>query len=165
MILEAATDESPETRELLRAKLAGRNEVMDAMIASLEDHLAVPLQEAQAVYRALAASGVYRELVYESGWTPNTSSDGWPTPSTGTSSAPPPLPSESRTMYRIRTQPAFDHDAADAEGEARLPDPRAGADGHERPTVTPVPARNRTILVPDAAGWVLRSGYACARPV
>ena len=70
MIFEAATDESPETRELLRAKLAGRNEVMDAMIASLEDHLAVPLPEAQAVYRALAASGVYRELVYESGWTP-----------------------------------------------------------------------------------------------
>jgi hypothetical protein len=51
-------------------KLAGRNEVMDAMIASLDGHLAVPLSEAQAVYRALAASGVYRELVYESGWTP-----------------------------------------------------------------------------------------------
>ena len=70
MIFEAATDESPETRELLRAKLAGRNEVMDAMIASLDGHLAVPLPEAQAVYRALAASGVYRELVHESGWTP-----------------------------------------------------------------------------------------------
>jgi hypothetical protein len=69
MILDAATDDSPETRELLRAKLAGRNEVMDAMIASLDGHLAVPLPEAQAVYRALAASGVYRELVYESGWT------------------------------------------------------------------------------------------------
>ena len=70
MIFEAATDESPETRELLQAKLAGRNEVMDAMIASLDGHLAVPLPEAQAVYRALAASGVYRELVHESGWTP-----------------------------------------------------------------------------------------------
>lgn len=69
MIFEAATDESPETRELLRAKLAGRNEVMDAMIASLDGHLAVPVAEAQAVYRALAASGVYRELVEESGWT------------------------------------------------------------------------------------------------
>jgi len=69
IIFEAATDESPETRDLLRAKLAGRNEVMDAMIASLDDHLAVPVAEAQAVYRALAASGVYRELVYDSGWT------------------------------------------------------------------------------------------------
>lgn len=70
MIFEAATDESPETRELLRAKLAGRNEVMDAMIASLQPHLRVPVPEAQAVYRALAASGVYRELVEESGWSP-----------------------------------------------------------------------------------------------
>jgi AcrR family transcriptional regulator len=70
MIFEAATDESPETRALLRSKLAGRNQVMDAMIASLEDHLTVPLPEAQAVYRALAAPGFYRELVEESGWTP-----------------------------------------------------------------------------------------------
>lgn len=70
MIFEAATDESPETRALLRAKLAGRNEVMDAMIASLGEHLRVPLPEAQAVFRALAAPGVYRELVDESGWTP-----------------------------------------------------------------------------------------------
>ena len=69
MIFEAATDESPETRALLRSKLAGRNEVMDAMIASLESQLRVPLREAQAVYRALAAPGVYRELVEESGWT------------------------------------------------------------------------------------------------
>ena len=70
MIFEAATDESPETRALLRSKLAGRNEVMDAMIASLGTHLDVPVPEAQAVYRALAAPGVYRELVEESGWTP-----------------------------------------------------------------------------------------------
>lgn len=70
MIFEAATDESPETRALLRSKLAGRNEVMDAMIASLADHLRVPLPDAQAIYRALAAPGVYRELVDESGWTP-----------------------------------------------------------------------------------------------
>lgn len=70
MIFEAATDESPETRALLRTKLAGRNEVMDAMIASLGEHLRVPVPEAQAVYRALAAPGVYRELVDESGWTP-----------------------------------------------------------------------------------------------
>jgi AcrR family transcriptional regulator len=70
-IFEAAIDESPETRALLRSKLAGRNEVMDAMIASLGDHLRVPLPEAQAVYRAFAAPGVYRELVDESGWTPD----------------------------------------------------------------------------------------------
>ena len=70
MIFEAATDESPETRELLRSKLAGRNQVMDAMIASLKDELTIPLAEAQAVFRALAAPGVYRELVAESGWQP-----------------------------------------------------------------------------------------------
>jgi AcrR family transcriptional regulator len=71
LIFEAATDESPETRALLRAKLAGRNEVMDAIVASLDGHLAVPLPQAQAMYRALAAPGVYRELVEESGWTPD----------------------------------------------------------------------------------------------
>lgn len=70
VIFEAATDESPETRALLRSKLAGRNEVMDAMIASLHGQLAVPLAQAQAIYRALAAPGVYRELVQESGWPP-----------------------------------------------------------------------------------------------
>jgi AcrR family transcriptional regulator len=70
LIFEAATDESPETRALLRAKLAGRNEVMDAIIASLDGHLTVSVPEAQAMYRALAAPGVYRELVEESGWTP-----------------------------------------------------------------------------------------------
>ncbi len=69
MIFEAATDESPETRALLRGKLAGRNQAMDAMVASLEGHLRVSVREAQAVYRALAAPGVYRELVEESGWT------------------------------------------------------------------------------------------------
>ena len=70
LIFEAATDESPETRALLRSKLAGRNEVMDAMIASLDGHLAVPVSHAQAMYRALAVPGVYRELVEESGWSP-----------------------------------------------------------------------------------------------
>ena len=70
LIFEAATDESPETRALLRSKLAGRNEVMDAMIASLDGHLQVSVAEGQAVYRALAAPGVYRELVEESHWTP-----------------------------------------------------------------------------------------------
>ena len=71
LIFEAATDESPETRELLRSKLAGRNQVMDAMIASLDGHLQLPVRDAQAIYRALAAPGVYRELVEESGWTPD----------------------------------------------------------------------------------------------
>lgn len=37
--------------------------------ASLETHPRVPVRDAQAVYRALAAPGVYRELVEESGWT------------------------------------------------------------------------------------------------
>lgn len=69
MIFEAATDESPETRALLRSKLAGRNEVMDAMIASLDGHMRGSVTAAQAVFRALAAPGVYRELVEESGWT------------------------------------------------------------------------------------------------
>ena len=70
LIFEAATDESPETKALLRSKLAGRNQVMDAMIASLEGRLRIPLKQAQAIYRALAAPGVYQELVDESGWTP-----------------------------------------------------------------------------------------------
>jgi AcrR family transcriptional regulator len=70
LISEAATDESPETRALLRSKLAGRNDVMNAMIASLEGHLAVPVPAAQAMCRALAAPGVYRELVEASGWPP-----------------------------------------------------------------------------------------------
>lgn len=70
-IFEGATDESPETRALLRSKLAGRNQAMDAMIASLKDDLRIPVREAQAVYRALAAPGVYRELVEESSWTPH----------------------------------------------------------------------------------------------
>jgi AcrR family transcriptional regulator len=69
LIFEAATDESAETRALLRSKLAGRNEVMDAIIGSMKGDLDVPLNQAQAIYRALAAPGVYRELVTESGWT------------------------------------------------------------------------------------------------
>ena len=71
LIFEAATDESAETKALLRSKLAGRNQVMDAMSASLKDTLRVPLKQAQAVFRALAAPGVYQELVDESGWTPD----------------------------------------------------------------------------------------------
>lgn len=68
VIFEAATDESPETRALLRAKLAGRNDVMNQMIASLEPLPQVSVAEAQAVFRALAAPGVYQELVADSGW-------------------------------------------------------------------------------------------------
>ncbi len=41
---------------------------MNAMVASITDHLVMPLGAAQAVYRALAAVGVYQELVVESGW-------------------------------------------------------------------------------------------------
>lgn len=68
LIFEAATDESAETRQLLRSKLAGRNHAMDAMIASLEPELRVPVAEGQAVFRALAAPGVYQELVALSSW-------------------------------------------------------------------------------------------------
>jgi len=67
-IFDAAMDESPETRALLRSKLAGRNQAMDAMIGSLKGHLRLPVRQAQAVFRALASPGVYRELVEESGW-------------------------------------------------------------------------------------------------
>ena len=44
--------------------------VMDSLIASVEAELAVPLGEAQSVFRAMAASGVYQELVVESEWSP-----------------------------------------------------------------------------------------------
>jgi AcrR family transcriptional regulator len=74
-IFEAATDESPETRALLRSKLAGRNEVMDAMIASLAGHLGAPVGEVQAVFRALASPGVYQELVVDCGWSPERLAD------------------------------------------------------------------------------------------
>lgn len=68
LIFEAATDESAETRQLLRSKLAGRNHAMDAMIASLGPELRVSVAEGQAVFRALAAPGVYQELVAQSSW-------------------------------------------------------------------------------------------------
>jgi AcrR family transcriptional regulator len=70
-LFAAASDDDAETRALLRGKLAGRNQVMDAMIASLDGHLNVPVAEAQATFRALAATEVYGELVAESGWTPD----------------------------------------------------------------------------------------------
>lgn len=67
-ILDAAADEDAETQALLRSKLRGRNRVMDGLIASVEDALVLPLAEAQSIYRAYAAAGVYRELVVDSGW-------------------------------------------------------------------------------------------------
>ncbi|MBX3196306.1 MAG: helix-turn-helix transcriptional regulator [Microbacteriaceae bacterium] len=68
IVLESASDESPETQQLLRAKLAGRDRVMNDFIRSLGPALAVPTAEAQALFRALAAPGVYRELVEHAGW-------------------------------------------------------------------------------------------------
>jgi AcrR family transcriptional regulator len=67
-ILESAEDEGPATRELLAAKLAGRDSVMDRFIASLASDLVVSEADASAMYRALAAPGVYRELVERAGW-------------------------------------------------------------------------------------------------
>lgn len=71
LIFDGAMDADAETRDLLRDKLAGRNHVMDAMIASLGEHLRVPVTDAQATFRAFAASGVYRELVADHGWSPD----------------------------------------------------------------------------------------------
>lgn len=70
-ILEAAADEGDETRTVLRSKLADRNAAMDSIVASLDGRLHRPTPEAQAIFRAYAAPGVYRELVVESGWTPD----------------------------------------------------------------------------------------------
>ena len=69
-VLDSAVDEDGQTRRLLRAKLAGRNRVMDAMMASVQELLRVPLAEAQALFRAMAAPGVYQSLVVEAGWSP-----------------------------------------------------------------------------------------------
>lgn len=68
VLFDAAQAEDPETRAMLRAKLDGRNHVQNLIVASLGDSLIVPLGTAQAIYRALAATGVYQELVVESGW-------------------------------------------------------------------------------------------------
>lgn len=75
-ILDAAMDEDAETRDLLRSKLRGRNRVMDGLIASVAPHLGVSLADAQSVFRAYAAPGVYGELVGESGW-PVDRFEGW----------------------------------------------------------------------------------------
>jgi AcrR family transcriptional regulator len=69
-ILDSAMDEDAETQALLRSKLRGRNGVMDELIASVGPDLAVGVADAQAIYRAYAATGVYGELVEGSGWMP-----------------------------------------------------------------------------------------------
>ena len=69
-ILDAASDEDSETQALLRSKLRGRNRMMNQLIASVEDRLRVPLPDAQAIFRAFGATGVYGELVVEVGWPP-----------------------------------------------------------------------------------------------
>lgn len=69
VLFEAASAEDPQTRAMLRAKLEGRNHVQNLIIDSVREHLILPLPAAQAIYRALAAVGVYQELVVESGWT------------------------------------------------------------------------------------------------
>jgi AcrR family transcriptional regulator len=70
-ILDSASDEDPATRKMLRAKLAGRNHVMDAMVASAADVLTVPVAQGQALFRAMAAPGVYEALVVDAGWSPD----------------------------------------------------------------------------------------------
>ena len=69
VLFEAASAEDPQTRAMLRAKLEGRNHVQNLIIDSVRTDLILPLPAAQAIYRALAAVGVYQELVVESGWT------------------------------------------------------------------------------------------------
>ena len=69
VLFDAASAEDPQTRAMLRAKLEGRNQVQNLIIDSVRDHLVLPVPAAQAIYRALAAVGVYQELVVESGWT------------------------------------------------------------------------------------------------
>lgn len=68
VLFEAASAEDPKTRAMLRAKLEGRNQVQNMIIESIGDRLVLPVPAAQAIYRALAAVGVYTELVVESGW-------------------------------------------------------------------------------------------------
>jgi AcrR family transcriptional regulator len=68
VLFEAASAEDPLTRAMLRAKLEGRNHVQNLVVESMRADLVLPLPAAQAIYRALAAVGVYQELVVESGW-------------------------------------------------------------------------------------------------
>lgn len=68
VLFDAAQAEDPRTRAMLRAKLDGRNHIQNLIVASLADSLITPLATAQAIYRALAATGIYQELVIESQW-------------------------------------------------------------------------------------------------
>jgi AcrR family transcriptional regulator len=68
VLFDAASDDDAATREMLRGKLNGRNQAQDAVIATIGESLVIPLPAAQAVFRALASTGIYRELVVESGW-------------------------------------------------------------------------------------------------
>ena len=68
VLFDAAMAEDAQTKALLRAKLDGRNHVMDLILASLGEQLVMPVPAARAVYRALAATGIYQELVIEAGW-------------------------------------------------------------------------------------------------
>jgi AcrR family transcriptional regulator len=70
LVLDAARDEDEETRTLLAAKLRGRNRVLDSLIASIADELSTSLPDAQAIFRAYAAAGVYAALVIDAEWTP-----------------------------------------------------------------------------------------------
>lgn len=69
-VLDAALDEDEETRKLLASKLRGRNRVMDRLVASVEAQLSMPLHDAQSIFRAFAAAGVYGALVVDAGWSP-----------------------------------------------------------------------------------------------
>jgi AcrR family transcriptional regulator len=69
-VLDAALDEDEETRALLASKLRGRNRVMDQLIASVEPQLGMSLHDAQSIFRAFAAPGVYGALVIDAGWPP-----------------------------------------------------------------------------------------------
>jgi len=67
-ILDAARDEDADTRSLIRSKLRGRNGIMDRLIESVSDDLMVPLRQAQSIFRAYAAGGVYEALVVDGQW-------------------------------------------------------------------------------------------------
>ncbi|WP_277051125.1 TetR/AcrR family transcriptional regulator [Ruania albidiflava] len=69
VLFEAASAEDHPTRDMLRAKLEARNAAQDQIVASIGEALVLPLPAAQAIYRALAATGIYTELVLSSGWT------------------------------------------------------------------------------------------------
>jgi AcrR family transcriptional regulator len=70
-IIESVSDEDEETRDLVQARASRRQTTMDEFVTSLADRLRRPAPESQAIFRALAAPAVYRELVLVSGWSPD----------------------------------------------------------------------------------------------